>query len=75
MNEEKPAGDGSEFKTWLYAFLFMAGLSLVVLAAHLSTGPIFNTAFEVSVFYIPTVILFIIVLYLKVRQPQPRSNR
>lgn len=58
-----------EFKAWVYAFLFMLGLSVTDIAAHLTGGPVFNTAFEICVFHIPTAILFIIVLYQKRRKP------
>lgn len=55
----------SESKTWLYAFLIMTIFSIIVLATHLLGFPLFNFAFEICVFYIPTAILLIIVLYRK----------
>ena len=64
-----------DFKAWLYALLFMAAFSAVALIARGFWEPIFNLAFEVSVFYIPTLILFFIVVHertkRKVTQNEP----
>jgi len=56
------ARDASEFKTWLYASLFTVVLSVAVFAIQRFAGPIFNLAFEICIFYIPTAILLIIIL-------------
>jgi len=69
------APEDSEFKTWLYAFLFMAFLSAAVFAADRSGVPFFNLAFEVCAVYVPTAVMFIIVaivLRRKMEWPQPQ---
>ena len=70
MAGEKTARDDSEFKSWLYAFLFMFALSIMVLGIRLFFEPVFNTAFEICIFYIPTAILFAIVLRVGVKQSE-----
>ncbi len=68
MAERKPAPESSGFKSWLYAFLFMLALSAMVLAIRFFFEPVFNPAFEICIFYIPTGILFVIVLGVRVKQ-------
>ena len=68
MAERKPAPDASGFKSWLYAFLFMLALSATVLAIRFFLEPVFNPAFEICIFYIPTGILFVIVLRVRAKQ-------
>jgi len=63
MAEEQTVPDASEFKSWLYAFLFMLALSAMALAVRLLFEPVFNPAFEICIFYIPTAILLVAVLY------------
>lgn len=72
MTEGQEVPDRSEFKSWLYAFLFMLALSATVLAIRLFSEPVFNTAFEICIFYIPTAILLVIVL--RVRAKQSKYN-
>ena len=62
--------DASEFRSWLYAFLFMLALSVTVLVIRLFFGPILNTAFEICIFYIPTAILFVIVLRVRAKHSE-----
>jgi hypothetical protein len=68
MAEGRMVSDVSEFRSWLYAFLFMLALSVTVLVTRFFFGPVLNTAFEVCIFYIPTVILFVIVLRVRMKQ-------
>jgi len=68
MTEEKTVHGGFEFKTWLYAFLIMLALAITVSTSRFLRGPIFNMAFEICVFYIPTAILLIILIRLKTRR-------
>ena len=55
-------------REWLYAFLFMLALSVMTLSMRFSMGPIFNLAFEICIFYIPTAILFAIVVHSRTRK-------
>lgn len=68
MAEGKPAPDASGFRNWLYAFLFMLALSAMVLAIRFFFEPVFNPAFEVCIFYIPTAILLVIVLRVRAKR-------
>jgi len=68
MGEEQTVPDASEFESWLYAFLFMLTLSVMALAIRFFFEPVFNTAFEICIFYIPTGILFVIVLRVRAQQ-------
>ena len=72
MAGDRVVPDASESRSWLYAFLFMLALSAMVFVARFFLGPLLSTAFEVCVFYIPTVILFVIVL--RVRMKQSKRN-
>jgi len=68
MAEGRMVPDASEFRSWLYAFLFMLALSATVFVARSFLRPLLNTAFEVCVFYIPTAILFVIALHVGMKQ-------
>lgn len=68
MGEEQTIPDSSEFRSWLYAFLFTLALSAMALAIRFFFGPVFNPAFEICIFYIPTAILFVIVLRARAKQ-------
>lgn len=68
MAEEQTVPDSSEFKSCVYAFLFMLALSVVVLAIRFFFEPVFNPAFEICIFYIPTGILFVTVLRVRAKQ-------
>ena len=68
MAEGRVGRNASEFRSWLYAFLFMLALSATVFVARFFLGPLLDTAFEVCVFYIPTVILFVIALHVRMKQ-------
>ena len=59
--------ENSELRNWFYAFLSMLALSLAAYAASIFGFVVFNQIFEISIFYVPTVILAIIVLYIRVK--------
>ncbi len=69
MSEEK-----SELKYWFYAFLLMLVLSLIAYGASLFGFMILNQIFQISVFYVPTMILALIVAILKIRQSRKKPN-
>ena len=56
----------SEKNGWLIATLIMAIISSIAFIAQRAITPIFTYAFEVCVFYVPTIVLWII--YMKKRQ-------
>jgi len=56
----------SEKNGWFIATLIMAIISSIAFIAQRAITPIFTYAFEVCVFYVPTIVLSII--YLKKRQ-------
>jgi hypothetical protein len=72
MIDEGKTQNNSESETWLHAFLLMAALSFILLAAHFFSGSVFNTSFEVFAFYVPTALLFIMLLF--VRRNQSKQN-
>jgi len=56
-----------DLRAWLYSVLVMVSLSLAVFLVQLLFGRVLNIAFEVCVFYLPTVILLIIYVGMKAR--------
>ncbi len=59
--------ENSELKIWLYAFLVMLALSLIFYAVSVFGFVILNQAFQISIFYVPTIILAIIIIYAKIK--------
>ena len=57
-----------DLRAWLYSVLVMVSLSLAVFLVQLLFGRVLNIAFEVCVFYLPTIILLIIYVRMKVRR-------
>ena len=57
--------EGIEYKGWFFATLIMIFISLVVFIIQRFIVQLFGYAFEVCLFYVPTVVLLIV--YLKER--------
>lgn len=74
MARENSVKDASGLREWLYAFLFMLALAIIVFAVRLFIGPVFNLAFEICIFYIPTLVLLVIVVHLRMEKTRLRSN-
>ncbi|RLI38285.1 hypothetical protein DRO66_02110 [Candidatus Bathyarchaeota archaeon] len=65
--------EDSEKNSWLIATLIMTIISSIAFIIQRAITPIFTYAFEVCVFYVPTIVLWII--YMKKRQESKEPRR
>lgn len=56
-----------ELDSWRLAAAVMVFISILVLFVQRMVGELFNPAFEVCIFYIPTVVAFAVYLVLRLK--------
>ena len=54
-----------KFRTWFYSFLVMIALAAASIVGRVLGFTVLNLAFEICIFYLPVIILLIILLVMR----------